>query len=102
VVKNRHTRRGAQFAAIPHEHRNNYWFVFFSERLDTMWVMSSAEFIAESVQNKAARTSVSVVSGSTAQRATRKRARERSMSKSATKNMFAATSRACWSRCSDG
>ena len=40
------------FAALTHEVRENYWFVFYSERLDTMWVMSSAEFIAESVQNK--------------------------------------------------
>ena len=42
----------AIFAAIPHEPRKNYWFVFYSERLDITWVMSSAEFIAESVQNK--------------------------------------------------
>lgn len=43
---------GALFAAITHEHRPNYWFVFYSERLDTIWIMSSAEFIAEAVQNK--------------------------------------------------
>lgn len=45
----------ALFAAIEHEHRPNYWFVFYSERIGengTMWIMSSAEFIAESVQNK--------------------------------------------------
>ena len=42
----------ALFADIPHEYRENYWFVFYSERLDTMWIMSSAEFIAESNQNK--------------------------------------------------
>ena len=42
----------ALFAAIPHEYRENYWFVFYSERLDTMWIMSSAEFIEESNQNK--------------------------------------------------
>lgn len=42
----------ALFAAIPHEIRNNYWFIFYSERLDTMWVMTSAEFIREGVQNK--------------------------------------------------
>lgn len=42
----------ALFAAIPHELRSNYWFVFYSERLDTMWIMSSEEFIAESHQNK--------------------------------------------------
>jgi hypothetical protein len=42
----------ALFAAIPHELRDNYWFVFYSERMDTMWIMTSAEFIAESHQNK--------------------------------------------------
>jgi hypothetical protein len=42
----------ALFAAIPHELRNNYWFVFYSERLATTWIMTSSEFIAESNQNK--------------------------------------------------
>jgi hypothetical protein len=42
----------ALFAAIPHELRENYWFVFYSERLDSTWIMSSEEFIKESVQNK--------------------------------------------------
>lgn len=42
----------ALFAAIPHELRDNYWFVFYSERLDSIWIMSSEEFIKESVQNK--------------------------------------------------
>lgn len=42
----------ALFAAIPHEHRENYFFVFYSERLDTFWIMSSEEFIEEAVQNK--------------------------------------------------
>lgn len=43
---------GALFAAITHELRHNYWFVFYSERLDAIFVMSSDEFIAEAVQNK--------------------------------------------------
>ena len=43
---------GALFAAIPHEYRLNYWFVFYSERLDKIWILSSKEFIKESVQNK--------------------------------------------------
>lgn len=43
---------GALFAAIPHEARKDYYFVFYSERLDTFWIMSSKEFIKESVQNK--------------------------------------------------
>jgi hypothetical protein len=43
----------ALFAAIVHpEARENYYFVFYSERLDLMWIMSSEEFIAEAVQNK--------------------------------------------------
>jgi hypothetical protein len=42
----------ALFSAIPHELRNNYWFVFYSERLSTMWIMNSEEFLAESYQNK--------------------------------------------------
>ncbi|WCJ58574.1 hypothetical protein NXS98_12690 [Fontisphaera persica] len=42
----------ALFSAIPHELRDNYWFVFYAERMDMMWIMSSEEFIAESVQNK--------------------------------------------------
>lgn len=40
------------FAAISHEHRADYWFVFYSERLHTTWLMTSEEFIAEAVQNK--------------------------------------------------
>ena len=28
----------ALFAAIPHELRDNYWFVFYSERMDMTWI----------------------------------------------------------------
>ena len=42
----------ALFAAIPHEYRKNYWFIFYSERMDKMWIMSSKEFIENSHQNK--------------------------------------------------
>jgi hypothetical protein len=42
----------ALFAAIPHEPRDNYWFVFYSERMDMTWVMTSEEFIREASQNK--------------------------------------------------
>ncbi len=42
----------ALFAALTHEERENYYFVFYSERLDTFWIMSSKEFIEESNQNK--------------------------------------------------
>lgn len=39
------------FAAMTHEIRSNYWFVFYSERMDTIWIMSSNEFVANSHQN---------------------------------------------------
>ena len=42
----------ALFAALPHERRSNYWFVFYSERMDKIWILSSKEFIKESNQNK--------------------------------------------------
>ena len=41
----------ALFAAIPHDElRLNYWFVFYSERLDLTWIMTSAEFIELAVR----------------------------------------------------
>ncbi len=42
----------ALFAAITHEPRDNYWFIFYSERMDLTWIMSSDEFVTEAVQNK--------------------------------------------------
>lgn len=45
----------ALFAAMRHEHRRGYWFVFYSERMDTTWILSSQEFLKESVQNKTGR-----------------------------------------------
>ncbi|WP_166246564.1 hypothetical protein [Paenibacillus turpanensis] len=42
----------ALFAAIDHTERNNYYFVFYSERLKKTWIMTSEEFIKESVLNK--------------------------------------------------
>uniref|UniRef100_UPI001B80B96C hypothetical protein n=1 Tax=Xenophilus azovorans TaxID=151755 RepID=UPI001B80B96C len=39
--------------AIPHEEvRENYWFVFYAERMDMMWIMTSEEFKTLSVRNK--------------------------------------------------
>lgn len=40
------------FAAMRHEHRPRYWFVFYAERMEKMWILSSMEFIRESNQNK--------------------------------------------------
>jgi len=42
----------ALFAAISHELRDNYWFVFYSERMKMMWIMTSEEFVISSVKNK--------------------------------------------------
>ena len=42
----------ALFAALTHDYRPNYWFVFYSERMNKTWIMSSKEFIDESNQNK--------------------------------------------------
>lgn len=42
----------ALFSALTHEHRSNYYFLFYSERLETMWIMSSEEFLQECNTNK--------------------------------------------------
>lgn len=42
----------ALFAAINHEVRPNYYFLFYSSRLEKTWIMSSEEFCKESVLNK--------------------------------------------------
>ena len=46
----------ALFAAIDHPaERLDYWFVFYSERMDAMWIMTSGEFIENSHQNRSGR-----------------------------------------------
>lgn len=42
----------ALFAGISHEYRKNYWFIFYSERMNTIWILSSKEFVKETIQNK--------------------------------------------------
>ncbi len=43
----------ALFAAMVHpEVRKNYYFLFYSERLDVIWLMSSKDYIEQAVQNK--------------------------------------------------
>ena len=42
----------ALFSAIDHSLTENFYFVFYSERLDMMWIMSSREFLEECVTNK--------------------------------------------------
>jgi hypothetical protein len=46
-------RDAALFAAIEHPQlRENYYFVFYSERMDKMWIMSSKDLIEKAAQNK--------------------------------------------------
>jgi hypothetical protein len=40
------------FAAINHEHREDYWFIFYAERLKATFLLTSEEFLSECVQNK--------------------------------------------------
>ena len=42
----------ALFSAITHELQPDFYFVFYSERLNQMWIMSSEEFLSECVTNK--------------------------------------------------
>lgn len=42
----------ALFAGMQHEYRDNYYFIFYSERMDTMWILSSEEYIRECSTNK--------------------------------------------------
>ena len=42
----------ALFSAIVHEFTPNYYFVFYSERMNMMWIMSSKEFLEFSTKNK--------------------------------------------------
>jgi hypothetical protein len=40
------------FTVISHRPRSNYWFVFYSERMEKMWIMTSEEFIKNSTEMK--------------------------------------------------
>ena len=42
----------ALFSAITHEPTDNFYFVFYSERLNLMWILSSEEFLKECVTNR--------------------------------------------------
>lgn len=42
----------ALFSAITHEYREKFYFVFYSERMDTMRILSSVEFLKECTTNK--------------------------------------------------
>ncbi len=41
----------ALFAGITHEPTANFYFVFYAERMKTMWILSSEEFLSECLTN---------------------------------------------------
>ena len=41
----------ALFAGITHDPTENFYFVFYSERMKMMWILSSEEFLRECVTN---------------------------------------------------
>ena len=43
---------GALFSTIKHDLTENFYFVFYSEQLDLMWILSSKEFLKECRTNK--------------------------------------------------
>jgi hypothetical protein len=43
----------ALFAGIPHPRvRDDYWFVFYAERIERMWILTSREFVRQAYRNK--------------------------------------------------
>lgn len=46
----------ALFSAGKHSYRKNYWFVFYSERIDKLFILSSKELIKDSVIMKSSKS----------------------------------------------
>lgn len=44
-------RDAALFSVSSHDLTPNFYFVFYSERLNMMWIMSSEEFLSKCVTN---------------------------------------------------
>lgn len=59
-ARSRNVRKGtsARFAAITHTDRPDYWFVFYSEHLDKMWLLSSKEFLENSILDKSGKRTI--------------------------------------------
>lgn len=84
----------ALFAAIPHpEEREDYWFVFYSERMEKTWILTSAEFIIESVQNKTGKNLGKRSSGSTDGEKAKQRTLRKTIANLDMKNISRRTSR---------
>ena len=52
VKNNKSPELAADFSSITHTPQENYFFVFYSEQLDTFWIMTSEEFLKEASQMK--------------------------------------------------
>jgi len=58
----------ALFAAIPHKRRDNYWFIFYSERMDMTWILTSENLLKNLFKIRPARTKENAVFGSMAEK----------------------------------
>ena len=54
----KNAKKAALFTVKNHQDRKNYWFVFYSELLHKMWIMSSKEFLKEATPKKDGRYSI--------------------------------------------
>ena len=52
-AKGKLSKEPCLFAAINHHPRPDYWFVFYSETYDKVWILSSSEFLSNAYQNRA-------------------------------------------------
>lgn len=59
-ARSRNVQKGtsARFAAITHTDRPDYWFVFYSEHLDSIWLLSSKEFLENSILDKSGKRTI--------------------------------------------
>ncbi len=46
------TGYSASFGRIPHKNKKNYFYIFYSEKLNIIWILSSDEFLKYSAQYK--------------------------------------------------
>ena len=51
-AKSKSAQEPGLFAAISHRPRPDYWFIFYSESLNQVWVMTSEEFVNHASKNK--------------------------------------------------
>lgn len=77
----------ALFSAITHDLTPNFYFVFFSERLNMMWILSSEEFLKECVTNRNGKTRESIAYGLMAIVLKKRLGKRRNTAKSSLRNI---------------